>query len=567
MNRIILRSLSVCLVLCLAPGAVALDAWVCSDLYHVNPVDGAILELGGPAGEDFKKSNEIWDGGARSINLVGARNETVAFQVVLEGEGKGLDVVVEDWRGPTNFPAKAVKGFFVWNTKGDALVPMILPGSRPFSLPMDHEPVKPLASQAVQPIWVDISIPKGIEKGEYTAIVSVTSGGKTLRSMKLNLEVLDLDLPERRTIPGLLRWRGSRYLKRWGGFPDYAYKVQMFNIEMIAYRMFWQHGCEAYVQWMDPSSGEPYSEAAPKYAGEGANQTVKRWDFWDRRFGDVLGQTWGLQPPTFFQIPISATWPVSYSLYSEDPDAYQKALQDILGEFARHLRTSGFTKSHFVFSGGVRKSKEVPVNLVSPSSAKDTEAVRMYADIVRSVASKEKVNLSYQVETAGFCAKGDSLQNVGVWILPAPDFSDAACSGRVAERVKKGVSFVASMEIPGVTDPSTATLGSIWRLWGRGVRSIAYQYCGELAYIDGDSVSTFFYEGEKADRRALIPSIRLKHIRRGLQDLEYMELASKLKGKSVADIQESMNAYSGASPARMHEGRLFLARMLAGGDA
>ncbi len=566
MNRIILRGLGLYMAFGLVAGAFALDVWVCSDLYHVNPVNGAVLELGGAAGEDFKKGNEIWDGGARSVDLVAARNETVAFQVVLEGEGEGLDVVVSDWQGPTNFPLKAVKRFFVWNTRGDALVPFILPGARPFSLPLKHKRVKPLASQAVQPVWIDVTVPGGIASGKYTAIVSVTSAGKTLQSMKLKLEVLDLDLPELRSIPALLRWRGASYLKRWGGFPDYAYNVQHYNIEMIAYRMFWQHGCEAYVQWMNPASGLPYSEAAPEYTGEGADQTVKRWDMWDRRFTDVLGQTWGIQPPSIFQIPIGANWPISYSLYRKDPEAYQKALEDILGEFARHLRTSDFTQSHFVFSGGVGKCKDVPVNLVTPSRKKDRQAVARIADIVRRVAAKEKVKLSYQVETRGFCGKSDTLPNVGMWILPASEFSDAACSAEIAERVKKGDAFIASMGIPGVGDPSTTTLRSIWSLWGRGVRSIAYQYCGDLASIDGDSVSSFFYEGEKAYRRALIPSIRLKHIRRGLQDLEYMQLASQLKGKSVAEIQTSLEVYSGGSPAKLYEGRLFLARMLAGGD-
>ena len=162
----------------------------------------------------LESSNSVWDGS--SVSLFAAKNEIVAFQLILEADGSGannVDVTVSDLSNggntiagshplpaPNDYVGVGVElftehyldvsvlsgdpstGYFNWNASAapsesgmttgwmpDALVPFSAAqgkGGAPFDISANQN----------QGVWVDIYVDKGLPAGTYTgtATVSVT---------------------------------------------------------------------------------------------------------------------------------------------------------------------------------------------------------------------------------------------------------------------------------------------------------------------------------------------------------------------------------------------------------
>jgi hypothetical protein len=175
--------------------------------------------------------NSVWDGA--TVGLFAARNEIVAFQLILEADAGGaqdVNVVVSDVtdgaatiRGshplpePNSYLGLGVElftehylhltepsyndpiwgGFYTtWEANPkitgwipDALVPFSAAagkGGAPFDIPAGTN----------QGVWVDIYVADGLPAGIYTGTIQVTLGGAPAAEIPLELEVLELALPD-----------------------------------------------------------------------------------------------------------------------------------------------------------------------------------------------------------------------------------------------------------------------------------------------------------------------------------------------------------------------------------
>lgn len=557
----------------------AQEVWVCPDMYRIDPVSGDIMELADADADAFKTSNEIWDGKNRVVKLDGARNEVLGFQVVVDGTAAGIDVTFPDLQGPGEFVAKNFEKFLLWNKRADAVLPFYLPNLIPFSVPLADDRMKMIEGQKLQSIWVDVKIPGDTKAGAYQGVVSVTSKGRTVRSFALHLKVRDITLPERPSYFSVLRWDGARYMQPFGAYRKWNSGRQEFNIEINMHRLLYGHGCSVYIRPIDPGTGQPFAGCAPDVVGEGAEVTVKRWDLWDGRYSELLGGTWDLGPLPLFEIPVSPTWPVPFSLYKQDPAAYRAALQSILAQFHDHFAKQGWKIPAYTLSFNMTpKGKIVPWNLRDPARSKAKKATGMYADLVAGLAKKKaKLTMSYALTTERYCGRSrsgvlegigaEALKNVGVWILPPKDFQDPDCLARITAARKGGGRFWALHDVPSAKDASTKTLGGYWRLWGTGAEGVVYNDCGALEGLDGDQVAKFLYHGKQLWMTGALMSVRIKHIRRAIYDLEYMKLAARERGQSVESIRREIEPFITSSPEGFHMGRRHLARLIAGDDA
>ena len=136
-------------------------------------------------GRLLKKSSRIWDSTARRVSLVGARRETVAFQLFLQagaGGAREIDVKVSGLEGEgASIDPSAVELFKVWYTQTtrtsnvpncapstgvgwypDALVPWEVADYGEYDGP-------PFAIEAgtAQSVWVDVHIPAGVPAGGH----------------------------------------------------------------------------------------------------------------------------------------------------------------------------------------------------------------------------------------------------------------------------------------------------------------------------------------------------------------------------------------------------------------
>jgi hypothetical protein len=212
----------------LASGA-GLTVWAINDSVRIDPIrtqafeDNPSLFPDGIRGE-YKHSNLIWDAAARRISLASARNETVAFQIVIERADEKLSnikVALGELTGPhgARVAAGNVDLFREWYvhvktpskasyTLGegwypDALLPCLRWSGKlyphtyvmPFDLP---DPLNNVGEkQMSQAMWVDIYVPaqRGTAPpGKYVAPITISSD-QGQQQVTLELQVRDFALP------------------------------------------------------------------------------------------------------------------------------------------------------------------------------------------------------------------------------------------------------------------------------------------------------------------------------------------------------------------------------------
>lgn len=175
--------------------------------------------------------NGVWDG--KQISVFGARNEIVGFQVILGAEGKGaagvsvyLDSlssgagVIRNLRtptGPFDYSGRRIELFTEsyidvkkrgewWPASArplpddlhrgeipDALVPVDVKGT--FAHGSGGAPFD-IAAGSNQGIWVDIFVPSGQPPGEYRGDFRVVESGRTTYSIPVVLKVFGFTLPD-----------------------------------------------------------------------------------------------------------------------------------------------------------------------------------------------------------------------------------------------------------------------------------------------------------------------------------------------------------------------------------
>jgi hypothetical protein len=212
--------------------------WALGDAERVNPVTGRLLiqdrtniHKDYPRG-DCRQRNLIWDASTKKVILKAARNEFVAFQLIIEATQPVTDVEVnfEGLRhsGGTSLKDKSIQIFKEWYIPvrhpstgyeatslgpgwyADALLPKRranLATGFPFSIPDLYNNILDQRNQA---IWFDVFVPfrrDDAPPGQYTGSVEVTwKGGRD--SLQVNLEVWDFALPQESHLPGDI-WNGS----------------------------------------------------------------------------------------------------------------------------------------------------------------------------------------------------------------------------------------------------------------------------------------------------------------------------------------------------------------------
>ena len=194
--RVFLLSVFCCLTcLKLARAAAGPIAWAVPSLTRVGQTDSA--------------------GSTASITLYAARGETQSFQVIVQSPAGGLtnvNVSASDLTGPggavipSSYQITLYSEHYVTVTNGSynpgganqPLPPGLFPDALiPFLDPVTHQPLTGATYTAVpfslaagrnQPIWIDIAVPLTATPGAYTGTVTITSAqGSAACSITLNV--------------------------------------------------------------------------------------------------------------------------------------------------------------------------------------------------------------------------------------------------------------------------------------------------------------------------------------------------------------------------------------------
>ncbi len=511
--------------------------------------------------------NSVWDG--TTVELFGARNEIIAFQLILEADGAGaqdVNVTVSDLtngatviRGshpllpPNDYLGLGVELFTEhyfdistpsWNSDcgglgwsgdakpgitgwiPDALVPFAAKqgkGGAPFDI----------GAGLNQGVWVDIYIPRDAAAGLYTGTISVSVQGVSEVEIPLELEVLNLTLPDETHYKTMVFYSKDTLIERhttgwctpemWEMMLAYNRMAHRHRLELI--------GCGNFDEANNLKgtlTGDAFT-AAGNYDGPGVGvgnslfsiATYGGWRAKDQSYFETESDAW----VNWFND--NGLGDVEYFLYLIDepgPDMYQ------------------WVRDHAAWiHDNPGPGQNLPVFLTRWPISDLVGAIDIWCT---------PPQLYDPVDVAEAQARGEPVWLYASYRPNTP--ADATDEYGIAWRVKAWVGH--DREIPRwftwesthyYNNSNEVDPGGRKNVWANPIGFSRDQGGGVPCPMDtGNGDGILFYPGQDAlfpeedrDYPGPVSSIRMKMYRRGIQDVEYMWLAEQLGfGTAVATM-------------------------------
>lgn len=205
-----------CLLVALAANGrgQTIDWWTAGALAKIRPGDPRPADAG------------------RGVELFAARNEFEPFQLVLHspaGDIDGVDVATSDLAGPAG-SIGARQNITIYR---ESWITIKRPSSREGAVGDWPDPLTPridryagekrnafplrLLQGRNQPLWVDVYVPIGTPPGKYEGRARILAGNKELASVPVSLTVWNFTLPSTSSLPTAFGFSGPAALKRHYG--------------------------------------------------------------------------------------------------------------------------------------------------------------------------------------------------------------------------------------------------------------------------------------------------------------------------------------------------------------
>lgn len=465
---------------------------------------------------------EAAPGAARTASIVAARNEYEPVRIIVRAGAEPLRdvrVVVSDLRGPAGTiaadqlavfrehyvhifqPSHASPAPAGWYP--DALIPL-----RESESPARFPGVAPeIAPETNQGFWVDVYVPRTTPPGAYSGSILVDAGTGSLGSVPLELQVEPFTLPDTiamRSHFGELGARLARQLQMEVDSPEFAAVEDRYIDLLLAHRAI-------------PSS---LGSIWPAWTREGGID--------DRHSGSRLRAMVEDRHVNALCVPF---------LYRADPERCQAYLRDM----AAYLRDKGWLDLAYIYLED------------EPNNAAEYETVRQQGALIRDSGIKR---LCTEQTVTSDPAWGTLYGAVDIWCPLWCLFDEP--SARARQELGEDLwSYTALCQGRGKTPfweidyPPVHFRAPFWISWNLGLKGVLYwssifraagqdpwtapylktRYHREPYWGEGLLV----YPGQDAGQRAPVPSIRLKLIREGLEDFEYMTLATQQGRRAEVD--------------------------------
>jgi len=558
----------------------ALGVWAISDSFRIDPMTNRAWEANrmvfpDAIDGDYARKNSVWDGASKTITLRAARNETVAFQLIVErgtsAPLKKINVEIGALRNSSNveIPSANIDLFKEWYVNvekrsaqnyslgtgwyPDALIPCshwtgrLFPRSYmlPFDIPDQLNNIS--LEQRSQALWVDIYVPRDRAQapaGVYHSSIKIHSpqGEETVQ---LKLVLWDFALSDENHVGGdihtdtelhtftpelelkyyqLIR-RHRLVLGEVGYAPDIQVKDTKVDIDWSSYdnRLSKYLDGSAFTRqygYDGPGYGLPIELLVLPFDAHPTN------DYYNsRHIGWPYGKEWKFYRP----------WPIDLPDGKVTP-AYTEVWRETYKKFEEHIEQHpAWDKTKFI------------VFLLSLDESYDEGSVKellYYGGLLRESGAKRlkfRIDGSYPMDTMDQLAKVVDIVILGVRSY-VPD--------RVKRLRQQGIDdwFYTGM---GNTDGDPLGCRALaWTSWKYGAKSWAiwemdfnslraWQYPATYTERNGEvqnGQGFLVYRGETMGLDEPVASIRLKLMRRGSQDYEYLWLLSqKNGGKNEAD--------------------------------
>jgi Domain of unknown function (DUF4091)/Bacterial Ig domain len=459
---------------------------------------------------------------ATQANIFAARNEYESFQIFVRSVSglSNVNLSASNLTGPNGavIPAASITLFrehyvyttqivrpadLAWHTNlplgagwyPDALIPFKDPATGvPLAGSIRAVPVNVLAGQN-QAFWVDILVPAGIPAGNYTGNVTVTSD-QGQASVSVNLRVWNFDLPKKPSLKSNFNY--------WAGSTDQtaitSVTTRRVNEELLRNRVM-----PATVNLPDERSfidnfGLVNTALVPWSGANAQNCTMSA----PPTVSSILAEKAQHQPDVFLSMNIADEVGACTNLYPQ------------IQAWARNLHAAG-----------------VPNMVVMPPTPAlfddGSGTGRSAVDIWDLLPMQYDANTSYVQQAL---AKGDSVWSYNTlmedqyspkWQIDYPPINFRIQPGFINQSL--GLSGLTYWRVDMWTaDPWHDVEGVIFTAAQTGT-SADYKYRGE---------GMMLYPGAQIGLVGAAPSMRLKYIRDGVDDYEYINILKKLGWASWA---------------------------------
>ncbi|MBI2568563.1 MAG: DUF4091 domain-containing protein [Candidatus Schekmanbacteria bacterium] len=518
--------------------ATAPSAWATHALVKIRPHDTA-------AGAN----------GAATIELQAARNEFEPFQVVLEGGSTGLtdvDAVPTDLRSAAGatierrhvrvYCERMIELQKPSSQEGeagpwpDALVPRrdVYEDEPRNAFPLD-------VGQGVrQPLWIEVYVPAEAAADRYSGTLQISRSGRDWQTIGITLQVRSFALPSTASLPTTFGFSGLSALRQHlGGYTsdeDLLWITKLYAKAALLHRLSIHGGT------MTP----------PRFSPEGAGGSVE-WTNYDAEVGPFLDGA-ALGP----RDPLPGARATSVDLRA--PAGLESDAQKVAywREWARHFRERGWFERLFHYVWDEPTAEMLPAvaararlahqadpqirNLVTaPLHASLVALIDVWAPLINCFELKdnEPYCILAPVPRSGYedrLRQGDDL-----WWYQA-------CGSHGCDIV--GGSYFAGWPSYVIDVSPVANRIMEWVTWKYGIRGELYFAMNEAYATAPDPWESVFAHGGNGDGTLFYPglpgriggtthipieSIRLKLIREGLEDYEYLAMLAAHGARQVAD--------------------------------
>lgn len=498
-------------------------------LDKVHPVTGRMIP-DEPAG--YLSANHLWSAKEKTIRLGAARNEFVAFQVLVEGRITGLEPSLAFSDDGAVKPRVEWGRFGYVASKGGPLPDPVVPLDGALDVP---NPKDGIAGQTRAALLCEVYVPHDAPAGAHHGTLTLRSGGERLE-LPVTLWVWSFTLPD--------------YLSFLPEMNCYGLPQGERDYYRLAHRHRTVLNRVPYSQ-----SGSIHEGCSPTWDGHRLD-----WAAWDKRFGPLLDGTAFADLPRrgvpleVFYLPLHENWPTAmedgyrggYWADSAFSPQYRRAFVEASRQMAEHFAERGWrdtifqgylnNKVNFKQGGWSRGSS--PWLLDEPANFQDTWALRFFgaafcegAGPARSAQGGPK--MLYRCDISRPQWQRNSLDHVlGYNVVGGGPFR--RYHRLVMQRKEDFHQVVVDY---GTTNPIEASnmqpvgwcLDS-WTLGSDGV--LPWQTVGrDGSWKQADQLA-LFYPGGPAGLKTPVPSIRLKAYRRGQQDVEYLQMWQNERGRA-----------------------------------
>jgi hypothetical protein len=526
---------------------------IVDELDKIDPVRGTTIPA---TPEAYLTANHLWNARENRIHLHAARNEFVAFQVVVRDGAIAIIPALTFARGGEGEEPRATFGRY-------ELVP-----AKPGPLPDPIVPItmKPAVAGATsQLLHAEIYVPHAAASGDHAGSLTLKSGNESL-SIGVTLTVWDFTLPDHLS-----------FLPEMNCYdlpPDErAYYRLAHEHRTVLNRVPYYH------------RGNVAEGFAPKWDGK-----TLGWDAWDRRFGPLLdGSAFADLPRKgvpleCFYLPMFENWPTpmegnyngSYWADQAFPDRYRRAFVEVARQFAAHASAKGWNNTFFqcYFNGKVDFKRNgwsrgtCPWLLDEPANFQDYWALRYFGQAFHEGVGKAPggARLVFRCDISRPEWQRDVLDGL-------LDYNVVGGAFRRYRRIvldRKEANRQVAVEYGSANAIEDSNIQPVaWSLdvWSLGLDGVLpWQTIGDAnSWTKADALSLFY---PSRDGGGPIPSVRLKAFRRGQQDVEYLTLYALATGEPRWAVGERVREALGVAAERkgtgsggedagvMHYGRL-----------